>query len=220
MRQIVDIRGRRFGRVKVLNNAGRSPDGYILWECVCDCGNKKVIVGKYLKNGSTRSCGCLGAEVRISKATTHGMHKSSTYASWTGLIQRCYNQKDKNYLNYGGRGITVCRRWLDSFENFLADMGVKPANKTIDRNNNDGNYEKSNCQWATCKEQARNRRTNLLITHRNKTKTVVEWAEKLGINYNTLYDRIYRGWSAEKALTAPVQNHKQKGMKEFEEATL
>ena len=218
MRKVVDMTGQKFGRLTVINEAGRSKCCKALWLCVCSCGGNKVVLGRNLKKGTTKSCGCLRKEISKVKATTHGLSNSRTYSIWANLIQRCCNKKDKDYCNYGGRGISVCGRWLDSFNNFLEDMGMPPRGGSIDRLNNNGNYEPGNCRWTTRKEQARNRRTNKLITYKGKTRPIVEWSEEVGINRNTLLDRINRGWSVERALTEPV-NHKREGVEIFEEMT-
>jgi hypothetical protein len=118
---------------------------------------------------------------------------------------RCYNPKDINYLRYGGRGITVCDRWRDSFTNFLADMGECPKRLTLDRIDNDGNYEAGNCRWATPKQQQRNKRYNLVLTHNGRTQCLKAWAEETGLNYNTLHGRLRNGWSVSEALTTPAR---------------
>ncbi len=205
-----DLIGQKFGRLIVIKKAGSSRDKHILWLCRCDCGKDKIIQGNHLKSGATKSCGCLNREKTSIANTKHGHTKngkqSKTHIVWQHIIQRCTNPRDKGYSNYGGRGITVCKRWR-KFENFLEDMGEVPEGYQIDRINNDGNYCKSNCRWATRKEQNRNTRRNHYITHDGKTQCLSAWAEEFNINYNTLYSRIFRsGWSIEKALTTPIQN--------------
>lgn len=129
---------------------------YGLYQCYC--GNEFVSRNKDVKSGNTTSCGCYRLSRILKAVVTHNKSKSSEFQTWANMIQRCYNKKIPNYYNYGGRGITVCDRWLNSFENFYADVGAKPPNTSIDRINNDGNYEPTNCKWSTKKEQANNRR--------------------------------------------------------------
>ena len=137
----------------------------------------------------------------------HGMWGTPEYRSWDAMLQRCYNHQHRSWANYGGRGITVCERWRNSFEAFYADMGNKPTlQHTIDRYpEKSGNYEPGNCRWATRKEQQRNTRTNHLLTFRGETLTMAEWAERLGFGDWIIESRLRRGWTIEKTLTLPLQ---------------
>ncbi len=194
--------GKKFGRLTVLRFVDKNQWGNYRWLCRCGCGKEKIILGYNLIRGSTKSCGCLH--------TKHGNAKNNdktkTYRSWQNMIQRCINPEHKYYKHYGGRGIKVCKRWL-KFPNFLKDMDEHPGKGySIDRINNNGNYCKSNCRWATRKEQARNKRNNHLETYNGKTQCLIEWSEEYNINYKTLCSRIFKyGWSIKKALTTPVR---------------
>jgi hypothetical protein len=138
--------------------------------------------------------------------STHRMTKSGEYKSWQGMKTRCMSPTDPGYPNYGGRGISVCEEWRDSFEQFLSDMGPKPTPQhTLDRINNAGNYEPGNCRWASPRTQGRNRRSNHLLTHNGQTKPLVEWAEAAGITQRSLWMRLLKGWPVERAVTMPKQ---------------
>lgn len=191
--QFVNLANRRYGRLFVVEYVGKTTKGKSLWLCICDCGEEKIIRGGGLKNG-TRSCGCLQKELAaaktIARCTTHGRKNTPEYRSWLSMMNRCADRHENKYPNYSGRGIKVCDRWK-SFENFFADMGVRPKGKTLDRINNDGNYDPSNCRWATRREQNINTSRNIKITLRGETLTISEWAERLGVKYSTLHS-VYR----------------------------
>ncbi len=158
MRNIIDLTNRTFGRLLVVGISHKTRDNRVYWYVRCACGSEHTILGGALREGRTRSCGCLHKEISVNRATTHGMTKTRTYRCWNDMKQRCYNSKARNYKYYGERGITVCKRWVDSFENFLADMGEMPKGLTLERVNNNDNYTPKNCKWATWKEQNNNKR--------------------------------------------------------------
>ena len=161
----INYNGKKIGYLTVL---GYTEDKK--WECKCDCGNIVKVQSSGLGvNGKTRSCGCKNVEKFIERNTKHGMYKSSEYGIRKNMVNRCYNPKNKRYPNYGGRGIKVCDRWLESFENFYEDMGHRPSNKhSIDRIDNNGNYEPDNCRWADNIIQNRNKQDNLKVDYKNK----------------------------------------------------
>ena len=201
--RVKDLTGQRFGEWLVLSRAGVDPvSRQATWSCRCSCGTEKVVRGGTLRQGLSATCGeCLD---RSALRTTHGYGRSRAYGVWRQMHQRCENPENKKFKDYGGRGISVCGRWLD-IQSFVEDMGEPPEGMTLDRIDVDGNYEPSNCRWATQKEQARNARSNILLTFDGETKCLGEWAEDLGINYGTLYARIKKGWSTEKSLTTSVR---------------
>lgn len=202
-----DVTGKRFGKLMALR-FDRQEGRLSYWLCSCDCGNQVTVRTYSLLCGRTRSCGCLGAEVARNRLTTHGeSKKSKEYEIWRAMRRRCGNPNAKNYRNYGGRGISVCERW-DSYECFLADMGRCPEGFSIERKNNDGNYEPSNCIWADPFTQTRNKRVNRIIEFQGVKLILKDWSKKIGISPQTIGHRLKAGWSIEKALTTSSQSWK------------
>ena len=202
---MIDLIDNIFERLTVLKRVDNDKLGHLRWLCLCDCGKERVVFGFNLKNGHTKSCGCL----KIERAKTHDMYGTPTYRSWDHMNGRCSNPNDKEYKDYGGLGITFAERW-DKFENFLEDMGEQPKGLQIDRIENDGNYCKSNCRWVTPKQNSRNKRNNIFITHNGKKKCISEWSEEFDIRTNVVWMRLELGWSTEKALTTPVRKYKKR----------
>lgn len=199
---VKDLRGQVFSMLTVKEYAGILKYGHSGWLCLCECGNKKIVSSALLKRGKTKSCGCL----KDSKPTrTHGKSRTNIYMTWCAMIQRCSNENNSQFKNYGGRGIKVCDRW-ENFNNFFEDMGNKKTGKTLGRIDNDGDYCPENCQWETAKQQARNRRTSLVVQYKGEEKTLAEWAETYGIKYKALWARVNDGWDFETALNKPLKN--------------
>jgi len=192
MAKIKDIKGQKFGKLTVVSFKERDKNGNFIWDCVCDCGNNCMILGLNLKRNSTKSCGCILKTNPSAKK--HGLRNTAEYRCWSHIKSRCYNKKSTNYFEYGGRGIKVCDRWINSFENFLADMGLRPSDKhSIDRIDVNGNYEPNNCKWSTRKEQANNRRNNVKIINTETNEifnTMTDAAKSINMNRTTLYTQL------------------------------
>ena len=201
-------------RLLVIEYAGKNKQGRVLWKCKCDCGNFKIIDGDSLKFGGTKSCGCLNKEVakeRMSKLNlSHGeTRKTREYYAWKGMRDRCKYPTTNGFDNYGGRGIGYCERW-ESYENFLEDMGRCPEGYFLDRIDNDGDYCKENCRWATRFEQDLNKRTTKFVTFGNAQISVMELAVEFKIPRDVLNSRILKGWPLLKALSKPVGRRRNK----------
>lgn len=199
-----DVTGQRFNRLTVIELSHMKRCAF--WRCKCDCGNEVVIPIDGLTTGHTKSCGCHKAENTHRLLYRHGREPKDVWCAWCHIRSRCYNPKNRSYSRYGGRGIRVCQRWRESFEAFRDDMGPRPSPQhSIEREENNGDYEPDNCVWATKKEQARNRRTSALIEYRGKTQCVTAWAEEIGMKPHTLYRRVFVSkWEIERAMTTAV----------------
>lgn len=197
-----DISGEKFGRLFVLEYAGNSEKGIATWKCLCDCGNIVIVNGDNLRSGNTKSCGCLRDDTIANASVIHGKSKSRLYRIYNHMKGRCCNKDDANYDSYGGRGIIICQEWLDDFMSFYkwAMENGYNENLSIDRINNDGNYEPSNCRWADNTTQCNNRRSNRLLTVRKVTHTVAEWSRITGIGSATIIRRLNNGDCPEMAL--------------------
>lgn len=195
-----DITGQRFGRLTAMAVVGIGRTG-TQWQCACDCGHKCVALITRLVSGRKKSCGCLKTDTHAARLTTHGMTGSPEYASWMQMLQRCTNPNDKRWPRYGGRGIAVAPQWR-KFEVFYADMGKRPPGTSLDRINNDGNYEPGNCHWASPVTQSNNTARNRLVTAFGETLTASQWARKTGVKVYTLFQRLRRGFSPEEAVSS------------------
>jgi hypothetical protein len=200
--------GDRFGRLAVVALSPQRRRGYKVWICRCDCGAEREITTSNLKR-HTRSCGCVSVEKLVAMNTRHGSARkgalSPEFKAWQAMKGRCTYPGTRGFEHYGGRGIKVCERWRDSFENFLADVGPKPRPEySLDRfPNPNGDYEPGNVRWATPSEQQSNRRNVPHLTIGGVTKRVTEWARELGVSYSAYKARRRAGWSAEVALKTP-----------------
>lgn len=193
----IDLTGQRYGRWTV-ECLSRAEPKHNYWSCLCDCGIRKIVAGNSLRAGSSKSCGCLMRERTSVANRTHGetlgRHASSEYLIWRNMRDRCYNPNVRGFKNYGGRGVTICDEWRESFDQFLADMGRRPDGLSLERKDNDGPYCKANCVWTTRSEQNSNRRNNITVLLDGQQIHVAEAARRLGMLPHVIYHRIDRGW--------------------------
>jgi hypothetical protein len=216
---IKNLLGKRFGRlipVKYINN---DKHGKARWLCLCDCGKQTIVSSNHLVSGRTKSCGCLNIEkiiqrnklLKFKHGHCVGNKESKIHHTWRSIRDRCNNPNTRNYKDYGGRGIKVCKRWndkKDGFRNFLEDVKTIPKGKEIDRINNNKGYNPKNFRIVTSKENCRNKRNNHLIPFNNRNLTMVEWSEITGISREVIGWRLKNGWSVKKALLTPVRKRK------------
>lgn len=205
----IDLTGQPFSRWTVISFSHRSGSSY-LWNCQCSCGTERAVTSSSLKLGTSTSCGCgpnKGCNFRHGQAA-HG-NETPEYRTWQSMRRRCNDPNNPGFYKYGARGIAVCDRWNNSFEDFFADMGSRPEGTSIDRINNDGNYEPNNCRWATIAVQANNRRDNRFCELDGRRQTVAQWSRELGIGPSLIRQRRGKGWSDRDALlTAPNPKHR------------
>ncbi len=202
--QVKDLTGHVIGRWTVLKYLGTDKHGHARWDCQCLCGTRRAVLSSSLVRRISLSCGCRNREVATALSTTHGKSETPEHQIWCHMRSRCHIPTDTGYHNYGGRGITVCDEWRESFAAFFEDMGERPSSEhSIDRIDNDGNYEPGNCRWATTKEQARNTRRSRMLTLNGKTMCVTDWAKEIGLTPSALLYRLRLGWSVERVLTEP-----------------
>lgn len=188
MSRLLEMTGQRFGRLTVIARA-QNLDHKAAWQCLCDCGRTVAIRGWLLRSGASQSCGCWKRD-RLRK---HGMKNTPEYVVWQAMKDRCYNPRRSAYKDYGGRGIRICERWRNDFREFYKDMGPRPKGTSLDRINNDGDYEPGNCRWATKDMQARNMRKTRRFTHQGEDLCVAEWARRIGKSYSAVRDWYISG---------------------------
>lgn len=199
--RIKHITGQRFGKLIVVSLAGRKRHT-TYWKCLCDCGRELLVSREHLFDGHTKSCGCFRRETTSARSVTHGetrgRAKPPEYTLWLHIKARCTNPKEPSFPNYGGRGITICRRWKYSFERFLSDVGRRPEGKTLGRINNSKGYYCNNVRWETMTQQARNTRRNLILTVSGVTGCFAELCDYFQVPYQKAYSRYYSGWKLDK----------------------
>ena len=207
----INLVGQKFNRLLVLEKTHRNNKVY--WKCLCNCGNITFVTSADLKRGTTKSCGCYNRD-RIAKLqAVHNQAHTRLYSVWKDIRRRCYTTTDKSYSRYGGRGIRVCDEWRACFIPFRDwafangyDTNAEYGKCTLDRIDTNGDYCPENCRWVTLREQANNRRNNILLTYNNKTETMSNWAKIVGLPYNCLFHRIHDlHWTVDKALTTPLR---------------
>lgn len=210
------LTGNKYGKLTVIKEVGKNKDSRYLWECQCECGNKTITNSALLKNGTTKSCGCIKKNhfnknkedvYQESLNAPHGLSLTPLYNVWQTMKSRCYNPNQNSYKLYGERGVTVCNEWKNNFKNFY-DWSFENGYDgmlTLDRIDSNGIYEPNNCRWSNMKEQSNNTRRNKWITYKGETKTMIQWSECLNIPYATLRARIYRGWDTERTFNQPWQ---------------
>ena len=202
--RMIDITGQRFERLVVEGPSHQQEGGTWHWKCICDCGNTLTVNGTCLRNGNTKSCGCLMKELMSKRFRKNGVSRTRIGNIHHGIMRRCYNPKDKDYPHYGGRGIEVCIDWHDIVTFYKWAEEHYTAGLTIERINNDGNYCPENCKWIPREEQAKNRSNNHPITFNGETKLVKDWADLLEMKPYIIYNRLRKNWTIEEALTTPV----------------
>lgn len=205
-----DLTGQKFSRLTVTGRAPNNRFNQTAWFCRCECGGQSVVNSHALRGGKTHSCGCLmraAATITCRKRnTTHGESGSPEHIAWLAMKERTCNPNFQQYHNYGGRGIKVCERWANSYENFLADMGRKSSRKhSLDRIDPNGNYSPENCRWATVAEQANNRTNNRFVDAFGERLTIVQWSRKTGVGRHNISNRLKAGWTPEQAVSTPAK---------------
>lgn len=198
--------GQSFGRLTVLAQSHKDRHD-THWACRCSCGVEKKVRGSRLRSGHTTSCGCYRREAAAKQSRVHAGTGTRAHKTWMGMIERCHSPCHKDYPRYGAKGVKVCDRWRESFAAFLADMGAPKAGQSIDRIDGREGYSPANCRWATPKQQARNRRTNVFIEHEGERLCIAEWSERVGISTAAMRRRL-KHWPLPIALSLPGDAHR------------
>jgi len=204
----INLIGKVFNDLTVLEKTDIRQGTSVVWRCLCICGNETMACTSALNNGHKKSCGCRAIAHAKTVNYRHGGYNDPEYCVWEGIIQRCTNKNSSSYHLYGGRGIRVSDEWRKSYAAFISDMGRRPdITYSIDRIDNSEGYHKDNCRWATKREQMRNTRKNIIITHKGESMCVTDWADRLGVKRNTLIYRIRRGWTHSRTIETPIGKH-------------
>lgn len=200
---LIDLVGKKFGRLTVIRREGfkQCSTKQPTWACQCDCGGSKVVLGVHLRGGTVRSCGCLHLERAKKLNRSHGGSGTATHTSWRAMRERCTNPSNSHYKNYGGRGIGFTAKW-NKFENFLLDMGERPEGTSLERRDNNGDYEPENCFWATPNQQSRNTTRTIKIEWQGRTQCMKDWAKEIGVTDCALKYRIKK-FGLQTAMTMP-----------------
>lgn len=201
MVKFIDITGQRFERLVAVDRAANNRHGRARFTCQCDCGNSVTVDAQALRRNLVKSCGCLRRELAATQFTKHGLKGTDEYRIWSHMKTRCLNPKSRFYHRYGGRGITICTEWQESFEAFYRDMGPRPTKQhSIEREDNDQGYHPGNCVWALPDAQAGNRSSVCTIRCNGITDNMAGWSRRTGIPYLRLRRRLRDGWPADRAL--------------------
>lgn len=194
-----DLTGRKFGKLTVVSEAGHRGKN-VAWLCICDCGKETIATAGHLRSGARVSCGCRRSDTKMKYDTKN----NRMYSIWRGMKERCHNKHHRSYAKYGGRGIKVCDEWLDfaAFQKWALFNGYSDE-LSIDRIDNDGNYCPANCRWATDIDQANNKSQSKIIEYQGQSMTLAQWCRLLSLPYLPIYQRLYRGWTFEKAIKMP-----------------
>lgn len=203
--KLQDLTGQKFNRLTVVKYLSKSK-----WLCKCDCGNETIVLTGHLKSGHTKSCGCYNSELTTKRNTKHGLSHTRLFKIWSHIKARCYNSKCERYINYGGRGIIICEEWRNSFKSFYdwAMANGYQEDLSIERINNNGNYEPNNCKWIPMEQQAKNKQNSVFYSFNGRNYSLKELSELFNINKGTLQSRLQRKWSIEKALSTKVREIK------------